>query len=115
MSESEKKCGKVWSFAEKCLPLWPKVEFIRHAEMTMKTKIKQVGLSVEMDRTQFAVELKTWRIRQGLTQQQLGERWGMSRYTILRVEKAKPCNWQTAYRLFAKLSQEMRKEGGVEL
>lgn len=83
--------------------------------MTMKTKIKQVGLSMEIDREQFAVELKTWRIRQGLTQEELGERWGMSRYTILRVEKAKPCNWQTAYRLFAKLSQEMRKEGGVEI
>jgi len=74
----------------------------------MKTKPKQNGLSLDIDREKFALELKTWRIRQGLTQQELAQKWGMSRFTIMRVEGAKPCSWMLAYKLFANLSREMR-------
>lgn len=78
----------------------------------MKTKIKQNGLTLDIDRVGFAMELKTWRLREGLTQRQLAERWGTSRYTILRAERAKDIGWTSAYRLFAKLSEEFRKKGG---
>lgn len=81
----------------------------------MKTKPTIKGLSLDIDRETFAMELKTWRLRQGLTQAQLGERWGLSRYTIIRIEKAAPCNWATAYRMFARLAKEMKEEGGNEL
>lgn len=69
------------------------------------------GLDMEVDKEQFALALKTWRLRQGLTQKQVGEQWGCSRYTILRAEKAKNLTWEMAYRLFAKLANELRKEG----
>lgn len=72
--------------------------------------MKQAGLSMETDREQFAMALKTWRIRTGLTQQELGERWGISRYTIIRVEKAANVTWRTTYRLFNLLAGELRKE-----
>lgn len=77
----------------------------------IKVEMKQQGLSMEVDREQFAMALKTWRLRNFLTQKQLGERWGISRYTILRLEEAKNVSWETAYRVFAKLSQELTKEG----
>lgn len=73
-------------------------------------EMKQQGLSMEVDREQFAMALKTWRIRQGYTQQQLAEQWGCSRYTIMRAEAGKDITWMMAYRLFARLSEELRKE-----
>lgn len=69
------------------------------------------GLDMEVDKEQFALALKTWRLRQNLTQKQVGEMWGCSRYTILRAERAKNLTWEMAYRLFAKLANELRKEG----
>lgn len=72
--------------------------------------MKQKGLTMETDKTDFAMALKTWRLRNGLTQQQAGERFGCSRFTIMRAEKAKDVTWEMAYRLFAKLSQELIKE-----
>lgn len=77
----------------------------------IKVTFKQRGLSLETDKEQFAMALKTWRLRQGLTQKQLGERWGCSRYTILRAESANNLSWETAYKMFARLSDELRKEG----
>ena len=68
---------------------------------------------METDKEQFAMALKTWRLRQRLTQKQLGERWGCSRYTILRAESANNLSWETAYKMFARLSDELRKEGEV--
>lgn len=77
----------------------------------IKVEMKQKGLDMEVDKEAFAMALKTWRLRQGLTQAQVGERWGCSRFTILRAEGAKNLTWEMAYRLFAKLSDELRKEG----
>lgn len=78
---------------------------------TIKVTFKQKGLSLETNKNEFALALKTWRLRNGLTQAQVGQRWGCSRYTIMRAEKAKDITWEMAYRLFAKLSEELRKEG----
>lgn len=68
------------------------------------------GVTMETDKQEFALALKTWRLRQGLTQRQVAERFGVSRYTIMRAERAGAITWMMAYRLFAKLSDELRNE-----
>lgn len=78
---------------------------------TIKATMKQKGLTMETDVQEFALALKTWRLRQGLTQEQVGQRFGLSRYTILAIEKAHKVSWETAYKAFARLSQELTKEG----
>jgi len=78
----------------------------------IEVKMEQKGLEMDVDKEAFAMALKTWRLRQGLTQKQVGERWGCSRFTILRAENAKNITWMMAYRMFAKLSEELRKEAG---
>ena len=69
------------------------------------------GLAMDVNRQEFALALKTWRLRNGLTQRQAGERFGCSRYTIIRAESGRNVTWETAYRLFAKLAHELKKEG----
>lgn len=76
----------------------------------IKVEMKPVGLTMEADKNEFALALHTWRLRQGLTQKQVGEMFGCSRYTIMKAENAKQVTWQQAYKLFAKLSAELRKE-----
>lgn len=78
---------------------------------TINVEMKRDGLSMECDRQEFALALKTWRLRRGLTQKQVAEMFGLSRWTIIDIEKAKSINWKTAYRAFAKLAEELRKEG----
>lgn len=73
-------------------------------------EIKPQGVTMDVDRQQFALALKTWRLRANLTQREVGEMWNTSRYTIMRAEKAKPISWEQAYKLFAHLSEELRKE-----
>lgn len=77
----------------------------------VKVNMQQKGLSMEVDKESFAMALKTWRLRNQLTQAQVGQRWGCSRYTILRAEQAKNLTWEMAYKLFARLSNELMKEG----
>lgn len=74
---------------------------------TIKVNAVQKGLSIEMDKTQFAMALKTWRLRNGLTQKEVAKKWGVSRFTIMKAENAKQITWEMAYRLFAKLSLEL--------
>ena len=69
---------------------------------------------MDVDRQQFALALKTWRLRANLTQRQVGEMWNTSRYTIMKAEKANPISWEQAYKLFAHLSEELRKEVSYE-
>lgn len=78
-------------------------------------EIRQDGLNLEIDRQQFAIALKTFRLRHDLTQKQLGERWGVTRFVILNAEKGKGCSWAHAYKLFAKLSNELEKEADKSL
>lgn len=77
--------------------------------------MKPNGLSMDIDKQEFALALKTWRLRQDMTQKEVGERWGCSRFTIMRAEKAKNITWEMAYRLFAKLAEELRKEAQNEV
>lgn len=79
-------------------------------EKEIKLEMKQQGLSMEVDRNEFALALKTWRLRQGFTQRQVADMFGTSRFTIMKAENAKTVTWEMAYRLFAKLAQELRKE-----
>lgn len=74
--------------------------------------MKPNGLSMEVDKNEFALALKTWRLRNALTQKEVAEMWGCSRFTIMKAENAKTVTWEMAYRLFAKLSGELRKEAG---
>jgi transcriptional regulator with XRE-family HTH domain len=76
----------------------------------IKVEMKPQGLQMECDKNEFALALKTWRLRQGLTQKETGQKFGCSRYTIMRAENAKQVTWEMAYRLFAKLAYELRKE-----
>lgn len=77
---------------------------------TITIEMKPKGLAMETNREDFALALKTWRLRKNMTQQQVAERWGVSRYTILRAERAKAVSWTIAYKLFGHLAEELRKE-----
>lgn len=72
--------------------------------------MKPKGLKMECDRQEFALALKTWRLRSAKTQAEVGEIFGVSRYTIMRAEAAKPLTWEMAYLLFARLSEQLTKE-----
>lgn len=76
----------------------------------IKVEMKPKGLEMEVDKNEFALALKTWRLRSGLTQKLVADKWGCSRFTIMRAENAKNVTWEMAYRLFARLSDELRKE-----
>lgn len=76
-------------------------------------KMQPNGLEMDIDKEAFGLALKTWRLRQGLTQKQVGDRWGCSRWTIMRAEQARDITWEMAYRMFARLAQELKKEGEV--
>lgn len=76
----------------------------------IEVKLKKKGLEMEINKQDFALALKTWRLRQGMTQREVGERWGCSRYTIMRAESARNVTWEMAYRLFARLARELEEE-----
>ena len=79
-------------------------------EKKLTIELKQQGNSLDADRQQFGLALKTWRLRQRFTQEKVGELAGVSRYTIIRAENAKDISWESLYRLFAFLSQELERE-----
>jgi len=72
--------------------------------------MKAKGLTMICDREEFALALKTWRLRAGITQAAAARRWGVSRFTIMRAEHARPITWEMAYRLFNQLSHELEHE-----
>lgn len=76
----------------------------------IKCEMKQEGLTMDVDRHKFALALKTWRLRSNKTQSQVAKEWNVSRFTIMRAEAAKPLTWEMAYRLFARLSEELYQE-----
>lgn len=76
----------------------------------IKVEMKRDGLKMDINKQEFGLALKTWRLRQGLTQKQVGERWDCSRWTIIRAESARNVTWEMAYRLFAKLARELEDE-----
>ena len=76
----------------------------------IKVEMKQKGLSMDVDRSEFALALKTWRLRSGLTQRQVAKRFGCSRYTIMKAEHANKVTWEMAYKMFTKLATELVNE-----
>lgn len=77
----------------------------------INVKLKKDKLKVDVDRQDFALALKTWRLRSDLTQEEAGRRLGgVSRFTIMRAEAGKPVTWETAYKLFAKLANQLEIE-----
>lgn len=77
----------------------------------IEVEMRPNGLDMDIDKQSFALALKTWRLRNGLSQAEAGKRFGCSRYTIMRAESARNITWEQAYRMFAKLAEELRKEG----
>ena len=98
------------SFAATSILLTPK----RIGDYSMKpitVRMQQIkGVAMECDREQFAIALKTWRLRNGLTQKDAGKILGVSRWTMMKAEAARAITWETTYRLFAGLSKELEKE-----
>lgn len=76
----------------------------------IKVTMKAKGLTMECDRQEFALALKTWRLRAALTQSAVARRWGVSRFTIMRAEAGRTITWEMAYRLFNQLSHELENE-----
>lgn len=77
----------------------------------IKVTPEQHDLRIDVDRKQFALAMKTWRLRQGLSQRQVAAKFGLSRFTLIKLEQALPVSWETAYRAFAKLSHYLEEEG----
>jgi DNA-binding XRE family transcriptional regulator len=80
----------------------------------IKVTMKQNGLKMESNKEDVAMAVKTFRLRKGWTQEQLARHWVCSRYTIIRIEKAKNLSWEMAYKTFARLSEDLRKEKSSE-
>ncbi len=76
----------------------------------VQVSMKPNGLQMDVNKQEFALALKTWRLRNGLTQKKVAEMWNCSRWTIMRAEAAKNLTWEMAYKMFAKLSHELTKE-----
>lgn len=83
-------------------------------EIVITPTMTQKGLEMDVDKEQFAMALRTWRLRQGLTQRAVGKMFGCSRYTIIRAENAQIITWEMAYRLFARLAEQLKKEARDE-
>lgn len=80
------------------------------ATKKIEVNFERQGIDMQVDRETFALALKTWRLRQGKTQREVATMWGVSRYTIIRAETGKNITWEMAYRLFARLSEELKRE-----
>lgn len=80
------------------------------ATKKIEVNFERQGIDMQVDRETFALALKTWRLRQGKTQREVATMWGVSRYTIIRAETGRNITWEMAYRLFARLSEELKKE-----
>lgn len=75
--------------------------------------ITKNGLKLDINREEFALELKTWRLRKGFTQSQVASKFGCSRFSIIRAEQAKSITWELAYKLFMNLLHELKSENNA--
>ena len=105
----QKMLLNVWKCQKNALSLPRQTKYNTH----MENVIKRNGLKMEADVVQLAWELKTYRIRSGLTQKQLAEKWGVSRYTLIRIEGGYEVGWPTMYKVTSKLIQATREEGAT--
>lgn len=76
----------------------------------IKVNFVRDGVKMDTDRAEFALALKTWRLRQGKTQKEVADMWNTSRYTIMRAEAGKNISWMQAYKLFAQLAKALEAE-----
>lgn len=58
----------------------------------------------------LAFALKTWRLRNGLSQAVAGKLLGCSRSTICRAESGCKLTWELAIKMLTKNSEELRNE-----
>ena len=66
---------------------------------------------MEADVEELAVSLKTYRLRQNKSQNDLANEWNCSRYTLMRMEAGKKVSWEMMYRVFNQLTAALQKEG----
>lgn len=84
-------------------------------ETILHVSAEPKGLEMEIDREKFALALHTWRIRAGLTQKEVAQRFNVCRKSILKVENGRAINWATAYRIFAHLAESLKQEAELTL
>lgn len=72
----------------------------------LKIEFKPVGLKLDTDREHFAVALRMWRVRHGLTQREAAKRIGVSRHSIIRCEGGKEPSMWMMYKIFCVMSQD---------
>lgn len=76
----------------------------------IKVTMMRQGVKMTSNREDVALAVKTYRLRSGETQAGLGKRWGMSRWSVMKIEAGKPVSWELAYKAFARLSEDLEKE-----
>lgn len=75
------------------------------------SKTSQQELLTEEQRQDLGAELIMWRLRVGRKQKDVARELGLSRWTISRIEHdAREVNIATAYKVYAFLVRELRKE-----
>ena len=72
--------------------------------------LKRAGLTLTADRCDVAIAIKTYRLRRGITQEELADEWETSRYTIMRLEAARAVSWEMTYKIWNKLSDALYNE-----
>lgn len=65
---------------------------------------------LELDTQGLGQELMTWRFRQGISQREAAARFGVSRYTIIRMENGRYVGMAAAYMVLHKLTKAIREE-----
>lgn len=75
-------------------------------EQRVVIEMRPVGVKLDADMESFALGIKMWRIRHGLSQKQAARLAGVCRETWNRCEQARGINWRTLYKVFAFISNE---------
>lgn len=92
-------------------PLQPSImDNNNNTNQVLAPAMKRAGLTLTADRCDVSIAIKTYRLRQDLTQEQLAEQWGISRYTIMRLEAARPVSWEMTYKVWARLTEALTNE-----
>ncbi|MBQ8837653.1 MAG: helix-turn-helix domain-containing protein [Clostridia bacterium] len=78
----------------------------------MKLKVTPVvkELRIDIPKDEFALTFKAWRIENDYTQKEAAAIFGVSRFTIIRIENNKAIAWETAYKIYAKLANILMQE-----
>lgn len=82
----------------------------RTLKPTNMIEAKRKGTKIEIDREQLAAELFMYRHKAQLTQEELAEKWHVSRYSIMRAEKGAYISMGLLFTIYANLTEALRKE-----